>query len=96
MAINMTPLAQTPMIGDLVSLTLAVLQPADRLAWLALLRSPFIGLSLADLDNIVMGDSETVILDTIAAIIEGSHPLELSAAGDKIITRTGPLLLPAR
>lgn len=94
-AIKMTPLAQTPVISDLVSLTLAVLQPADRLAWLALLRSPFIGLSLADLDAMVMGDSQVIMLDVITAVIEGSHPVKLSADGHKIISRAGPLLLEA-
>ncbi len=42
-------LAQLPHLRDIWSLTQAFLMPANRLAWLALLRSPWIGLSLADL-----------------------------------------------
>jgi ATP-dependent exoDNAse (exonuclease V) beta subunit len=50
-AIKFIPLADTVLIRDLVSLTLALTQPADRLAWLATLRAPFVGLDLADLED---------------------------------------------
>ncbi len=66
-AIKFTPLAETTLIQDLVSLTLALLQPADRLAWLASLRTPFIGLDLADLDTLVAGNADSIILDGISA-----------------------------
>ena len=42
-------LAQLPHLRDIWSLTEAFLMPANRLAWLAFLRSPWVGLSLADL-----------------------------------------------
>ena len=42
-------LAQLPHLRDIWSLTQAFLMPANRLAWLAFLRSPWVGLSLADL-----------------------------------------------
>ncbi|QBR83729.1 ATP-dependent DNA helicase [Legionella israelensis] len=42
-------LSQLPHIQDLWSLTKALLMPANRLAWLAVLRSPYGGLSLSDL-----------------------------------------------
>ena len=63
--IDFIPLAETTVIKDLVSLTLALIQPADRLAWLATLRAPYIGLNLADLDSLVGGNSSAVILDAI-------------------------------
>ncbi|PJD90722.1 MAG: ATP-dependent DNA helicase [Legionella sp.] len=42
-------LAHLPHLRDIWSLTQAFLMPANRLAWLAFLRSPWCGLSLADL-----------------------------------------------
>lgn len=42
-------LARLPHLRDIWSLTQALLMPANRLAWLSLLRSPWCGLSLTDL-----------------------------------------------
>ena len=86
-AINFNPLAETPLIQDLVSLTLALLQPADRLAWLATLRAPCIGLDLADLDELVAGNPNAIILDAIGA--------SLGSSGQSRLQRTGPTLLEA-
>ncbi|MEO5353381.1 MAG: UvrD-helicase domain-containing protein [Magnetococcus sp. XQGC-1] len=47
--IDLESLAQSMVIQDLLSLTRALLYPADRIAWLAVLRAPWCGLSLADL-----------------------------------------------
>jgi ATP-dependent exoDNAse (exonuclease V) beta subunit len=90
-AINFTPLARTSLIRDLVSLTLALLQPADRLAWLATLRAPFIGLDLADLDILVAGDSGKILLDAIVVNSEVRQST-LSKNGHQRLQRTGPLL----
>lgn len=47
--VDINLLANLPHIQDLWTLTRALLLPANRLAWFALLRSPLIGLPLADL-----------------------------------------------
>ena len=94
-AIKFTPLAETTLIQDLVSLTLALLQPADRLAWLATLRAPFIGLDLADLDTLVAGDSGNIILDAISAGAHRKGHMLFSADGQQRLRRSGPILLNA-
>ena len=95
--INFTPLANTTLIKDLVSLTLALIQPADRLAWLATLRTPFIGLDLADLDELVGGDAGNILLDAIGVFASAdsngqSAQAPLSSDGQQRLQRTAPIL----
>lgn len=48
----LTPLAMHPHINDILSLTRVILHLDDKIAWLALLRSPYIGLKLSDIFSI--------------------------------------------
>lgn len=48
-AIDIDPLDTSPMVADLKSLATVILDPTDRIHWLALLRSPLCGLTSADL-----------------------------------------------
>ena len=92
-AIDFTPLAETTVIKDLVSLTLALIQPADRLAWLATLRAPYIGLDLKDLDSLVAGNGEAILLDSIyAASLDDGKAALLSDNALKRLQRAAPVL----
>ncbi|MCB1772475.1 MAG: UvrD-helicase domain-containing protein [Gammaproteobacteria bacterium] len=48
-AVDIDALTQRPVIRDLRALTRAMLHPGDRLAWLTLLRAPWLGLDIDDL-----------------------------------------------
>ena len=48
-AVDVDPLALQPVVRDLYHLTRALLHPADRLAWMVVLRAPWLGLGLPDL-----------------------------------------------
>ena len=56
-AADIDPLGRLPAVGDLLALTRALLQPGDRVAWLALLRAPFVGLPLEDIHAIALPDA---------------------------------------
>ncbi|MFZ5557796.1 MAG: UvrD-helicase domain-containing protein [Pseudomonadota bacterium] len=55
-AIEIEPLGHRPVVQDLFALTRALVHPADRLAWLAVLRAPWCGMTLAEL-HALAGDA---------------------------------------
>ena len=64
-AIDIEPLAKRAEIQDLLSLTRALLHRADRIAWLAILRAPFCGCTLTDLEAIAQFAEKITIWEAI-------------------------------
>jgi len=60
-AVQVTTLAESALVRDLLALTRALVHLADRPAWLAILRAPWCGLTLADLHSIAGADHASTI-----------------------------------
>ena len=58
--VNLEPLADVAVVRDLEALARALESPLDRVAWLAVLRAPFVGLALPDLTLIAQAAHQTV------------------------------------
>ncbi len=71
-AIEIEQLRDRPVVQDLIALTRALLHVADRTAWLAILRAPWCGLTLADL-HALTGQSTKTIEESIAAALASTH-----------------------
>lgn len=69
---------------DLLALTRALLDPADRLAWVGVLRSPLCGLSLADLALLLEADHARAVPELLRLGLSAGH---LSSAGQAIGAR---------
>ena len=76
-------------IGDLHALTRAILHPADRVAWLSVLRAPWCGLTLADLSALA-GDDHRATVWTL--MCEEARVQTLSADGARRLTRVRGIL----
>ena len=64
-AVEIEQLTHRPVIQDLLALTRALLHHGDRIAWLALLRAPWCGLTLQDLYVLAGEDWQKTIIDQL-------------------------------
>jgi len=88
-AIEIEPLGHRPVVQDLLALTRALSHPADRLAWLAALRAPWCGLTLADLTALAGGDAQRTVWELIN---DDARVAALSADGRERLERVRAVL----
>ncbi len=88
-AVEIDLLNTQPVIQDLLSLTKSLLHLADRISWLALLRSPFIGLTLNDIHFLTFENSSRTVYDCLNT---KSLITKLSQDGQQRLQRVLPLL----
>ena len=92
-SIDMDLVGERAVVRDLLSLCLAMRYPHDRLHWLALLRAPFVGLTLHDLHTLVEeGGSKAAIVELLR---ESERVLRLSTEGQARVARLMNILEPA-
>ena len=90
LAEDVDPLAERPAVRDLMMLVRALMDPADRLAWLALLRTPWCGLDDRALHSIAAGDASGTVWDAVCA----GNP-HLAQAEQARLARLAEALAPA-
>jgi len=85
-------LAGSPAVVDLMTLCRALANPADLVAWFALLRAPWCGLSLADIHALAGAGSADRGLNLHGLLLRGALPGTLSARGRAALQRIGRCL----
>ena len=88
-AVELDPLATRPLVGDLIALTRALVHAGDRIAWLAVLRAPWCGLTLADLAALAEGESTRAVPELLDDPVCRAR---LSADGQLRIERVAAVL----
>ncbi len=88
-AVEIEQLGHRPVVQDLLALTRALLHPGDRIAWLALLRAPWCGLTLADLHALAGDDHDAAVWDLVQ---DDARLARLSADGRMRLERTREVL----
>jgi ATP-dependent helicase/nuclease subunit A len=88
-AVEIEALGQRPVVQDLTALTRALFHPADRIAWLAILRAPWCGLTLADLQALAGDDHRAAVWHLMQ---DDARAQKLSADGASRLTRVRGLL----
>ena len=64
-AIEIDKLTDLPEIIDILALTRAAVHPGDRIAWLGVLRAPWIGLSWADIHALAHSDTNSTVRELL-------------------------------
>lgn len=90
-ALEIEKLGDRPEVLDALALTRALLHPADRVAWLAVLHAPWCGLGIADLLAISGGGASEAATEVLPAVAAARRDL-LSPDGQPLFDRAWPIL----
>lgn len=90
-AIEIENLGHRPVVQDLLALTRALLNPADRIAWLAVLRAPWCGLTLANLHALAAMKHNTALWDVMVDAMT-TNIAPLSSGGQTRLRRIHEIL----
>lgn len=81
--VDLLPLSEVGVVQDLAALTRALRHDGDRIAWAAVLRSPYCGLTLADLEVLLGGAPNSTVRELLsqperlaALSVDGQQRLE--------------------
>ncbi|MDE0411873.1 MAG: UvrD-helicase domain-containing protein [Gammaproteobacteria bacterium] len=88
-AVEIEKLSHRPLVQDLLALTRALNRLNDRIAWLAVLRAPYCGLTLADLHSLAGDDWNRTVLDLLH---DEQRVTRLSPDGQRRVARVLPVL----
>ncbi len=91
-AVEIDSLQNRPMIMDLISLSRALSHLADRIAWLAVLRAPWCGMTLDDLHMLVDGVPRQTVMELMKSPDRLAH---LTEDGQKRLKHISEILIPA-
>jgi ATP-dependent helicase/nuclease subunit A len=86
-AVELDQLSERQTVLDLCSLTHALIQPEDRLAWLATLRAPWCGLTLLDLFAVAQTCGKRALSEALSGELRTSVLSRLSEDGKERFTR---------
>ena len=90
-AVQIDTLDERLEVLDALALARALLHPADRVAWLAVLRAPWCGVSLADL-LLLTGEGPHADREATTAELVAARAHLLSRTGQQLLKRTWPTL----
>jgi ATP-dependent helicase/nuclease subunit A len=90
-AIDLDALDELPEVLDVLALTRALVHPADRVAWLAVLHAPWCGLGLSDLLALTGEGAGSDAAATVMSLVDQRRG-ELSEVGRRLLDRAWPVL----
>jgi ATP-dependent helicase/nuclease subunit A len=88
-AVDLEGLGQNAAVRDLLALVRAIVSPADRIAWLSVLRAPYCGLTIADLHALCHDDAQRPLRGIVA---DETRLARISEDGRRRLARIAPVL----